>query len=81
METIVVSKVNHRQPALNVKDHQALTKLLDQVLDAYKADEISRKAVVNGLQHMFAAVDKAYVSQIEGWIHQDDLEHFRGLEG
>jgi hypothetical protein len=81
MVNVMALKAKDRQPSIKTKDHKALTKLLEDVLNAHLAGEISGKSVRIGLQHMLAAVDKAKFSVIQEWIYQSDLKLFRGLTG
>lgn len=62
--------------SLTSKNQRAMDKMLERVLDAYKAGAITRDNAVAGLAHVIAAVDLGNRFEYEGWFNQHGVSFF-----
>jgi hypothetical protein len=65
-----------RPPLLTDTDHRKMDRMLERVLDAYKAGTVSRDQVTGGLAQIMAALDKGNVSEAVNWFNQEGVTLF-----
>ena len=61
---------------LTDQDHRNMDHMPERVLDAYKAGQLTRAQVVDGLAHAMAALDVGNTPEAVNWFKQDGVSYF-----